>query len=94
AHAIVNQVYVVSINASGPHGLGQSLVVDPEGLVRQQAGGNDEVIVDVLDLDAVTRVHRYGTLGLNRMWDQMDAHGPSLSLPMYGGSYRPRPVRR
>lgn len=91
AHAILNQVYVVSVNASGPHGLGQSLVVDPEGLVRQQAGGNDEVIVDVLDLDAVTRVHRYGTFGLNRMWDQMDAHGPSLNLPMYGGPYRPRP---
>jgi formamidase len=91
AHAIVNQVYVVSVNASGPHGLGQSLVVDPEGLVRQQAGGNDEIIVDVLDLDAVTRVHRYGTLGLNRMWAQMDEHGPRLSLPMYGGPYRPRP---
>jgi formamidase len=94
AHAIVNQVYVVSVNASGPHGLGQSLVVDPEGLVRQQAGGNDEIIVDVLDLDAVTRVHRYGTLGLNRMWAQMDEHGPRLSLPMYGGSYRPRPDSR
>ncbi len=82
----------MSVNASGPHGLGQSLVVDPEGLVRQQAGGNDEVIVDVLDLDAVTRVHRYGTFGLNRMWDQMDTHGPSLNLPMYGGPYRPRPT--
>ena len=31
ANAIFNQVYVVSVNASGPHGLGQSLIVDPEG---------------------------------------------------------------
>lgn len=91
ANAIFNQVYVVSVNASGPHGLGQSLIVDPEGLVRQQAGGNEEVIIDVLDLDAVTRVHRFGTFGLNRVWDQMDDHGPHLSLPMYGGGYRPRP---
>ncbi|MDQ1604199.1 MAG: hypothetical protein QOE01_2044 [Actinomycetota bacterium] len=94
ANAIVNQMYVVSVNACGPHGLGQSLVVDPEGLVRQQAGGNEEVIVDVLDLDAVTRVHEFGTFGLNRMWSQMDEHGPRLHLPMYeGGHYRPRPER-
>lgn len=39
----------------------------------------------MLDLDAVTRVHRYGTFGLNRMWEQMDAHGSRLSLPMYAG---------
>jgi formamidase len=91
ANAIFNQVYVVNVNASGPHGLGQSLIVDPEGLVRQQAGPNDEILIDVLDLDAVTRVHRYGTFGLNRAWEQMDRHGPNLDLPMYGGRYRPRP---
>lgn len=94
ANAIANQVYVVNVNSPGPHATGQSLVVDPEGLVRQQAGGNPEVIIDVLDLDAVSRVRRYGTLGLNRMWDQLDAHGPSLNLPMYGGPYRPRPRPR
>lgn len=43
--------------------------------------------------DAATRVHRYGTLGLNRMRKQMDEHGPQLSLPMYGGPYRSRPSR-
>jgi formamidase len=91
ANAIFNQVYVVNVNAAGPHGLGQSLIVDPEGLVRQQAGPNTEILIDVLDFDAVTRVHRYGTFGLNRTWEQMDRHGPGLELPMYGGRYRPRP---
>lgn len=90
ANAIFNQTYVVNVNAAGPHGLGQSMIVDPEGLVRQQAGPNEEIMIDVLDLDAVTRVHRYGTFGLNRTWDQMDSLGPGLDLPMYGGRYRPR----
>lgn len=91
ANAIFNQVYVVNVNAAGPHGLGQSLIIDPEGLVRQQAGPNEEIMVDVLDLDAVTRVHRFGTFGLNRTWDQLDSHGPALQLPMYGSRYRRRP---
>jgi formamidase len=91
ANAIFNQIYVVNVNAAGPHGLGQSLIVDPEGLVRQQAGPNEEIMIDVLDLDAVTRVHRFGTFGLNRTWDQMDSLGPALDLPMYGGRYQRRP---
>lgn len=91
ANAIFNQIYVINVNAAGPHGLGQSLIVDPEGIVRQQAGPNEEIMIDVLDLDAVTRVHRFGTFGLNRTWDQMDSHGPALNLPMYGGHYQRRP---
>jgi formamidase len=91
ANAIVNQVFVVNVNAAGPQATGQSLVVDPEGLVRQQAGGGEEILVDVLDLDAVRRVREHGTLGLNRTWAQLDRHGPNLSLPMWGGPYRPRP---
>lgn len=95
ANAIVNQVFVVNLNASAPHGTGQSIIVDPEGIIRQQAGSGDEVLIDVLDLDAVTRVRQYGTFGLNRMWDQMDEHGPNLHLPMYaGGRYQPRTSRR
>lgn len=91
ANAIANQVYVVTVNSAAPHAVGQSVVVDPEGLVRQQAGGGREVLVDMLDLDAVQRVRRFGTLGLSRMWDQLDAHGPAVSFPMFGGPYRPRP---
>jgi len=91
ANAIFNQVWIVNVNAGGPVATGQSLIVDPEGMVRQQAGGGGEVLVDVLDLDAVARVRRHGTLGLNRPWAQLDREGARLALPAYGGAtYKPR----
>ncbi|MGZ4231871.1 MAG: carbon-nitrogen hydrolase family protein [Solirubrobacteraceae bacterium] len=89
ANAIANQLYVVSVNASAPSGLGRSVVIDPEGLVRVQASAGEELITDVLDLDAVTRVRAHGSFGLNRLLDQLDRVGPTLELPMYGG-YVPR----
>ena len=70
ANAIFNQLYVVSLNAGAPAGLGRSLIVDPEGLVRLQAGDGEEVLTDVLDLDAVTRVREHGTAGVSRLWEQ------------------------
>jgi formamidase len=75
ANAIFNQLYVVSLNAAAPAGLGRSVVVDPEGLVRVQAGESEEMLTDVLDLDAVTRVRRFGTAGVSRMWDQLQREG-------------------
>ena len=85
ANAIANQVFVVSVNGAAPYGTGRSLIVDPEGLVRHQAGEGATVISDVLDLDAVTRVRRYGTAGLNRMWQQFRDGDQALELPLYGG---------
>ena len=70
ANAIFNQIYVVSLNAGSPAGLGRSVIVDPEGLVRLEAGGGEEVLADVLDLDAVTRVRELGTAGVSRIWEQ------------------------
>ena len=92
ANAAVNQMYVVSANGSDPHATGESLIVDPEGIVRQHAKGGEEIMVDVLDLDAVRRVRTFGTYGLNRPWQQLDIHGPVMNLPMYGG-IRPRSER-
>jgi formamidase len=66
-------------------------VVDPEGLVRIEAGAGEELITDVLDLDAVTRVRSVGSFGLNRLLDQFDRLGPALELPMYGG-YVPQSI--
>ena len=37
ANAIVNQVFVVSVNCAGPDGMGRSIVVDPEGAVLAEA---------------------------------------------------------
>jgi formamidase len=78
ANAIFNQFYVVSLNAGSPAGLGRSVIVDPEGLVRLQAGDGEEVLTDVLDLDAVTRVREHGTAGVSRLWEQAQR---SLSPP-------------
>ncbi|MEU6104165.1 carbon-nitrogen hydrolase family protein [Streptomyces flaveolus] len=85
ANAWTNQVYVVNVNAADPAGVGQSAVVDPEGIVRQQAGPGEEVLIDVLDLDTVTRVRAYGSAGINRPWSRLARHGGSVKLPMYGG---------
>jgi formamidase len=89
ANAIFNQLYVVSLNAAPPAGLGRSLIVDPEGLARLAAGESEELMTDVLDLDAVKRVREYGTAGVSRMWEQILREGPGVELPMYGGSVQP-----
>jgi predicted amidohydrolase len=91
ATAIVNQVAVVNVNAAAPVGNGRSLVVDPEGAVRYEAGVGEEVVTAVLDLDQVQRVRERGSFGINRLWEEMDRVGPGLELPLYGGRYRPRP---
>jgi formamidase len=88
ANAWTNQLYVVNVNAADPAGVGESTIVDPEGIVRQQAGGGEEILVDVLDLETVTRVRRYGSAGLNRPWDQLARYGAHVELPMYGGAFR------
>lgn len=81
ANAIFNQLYVVSVNAAAPAGLGRSLIVDPEGIVRQQAGETEEVVTDVLDLDAVTRVREHGTAGVSRMFEQIRRYAESAPGP-------------
>jgi formamidase len=91
AGAIVNQVAVVNVNAAAPVGNGRSLVIDPEGAVRYEAGVAEEVVTAVLDLDQVQRVRERGSFGINRLWEEMDRVGPGLDLPLYGGRYRPRP---
>jgi formamidase len=83
ANAIFNQLYFVSLNAASPGALGRSVIVDPEGIVRYQAGEAEETVTDVLDLDAVTRVRRYGTAGVSRMWDQFERRREELRLPVY-----------
>ena len=93
ANAIVNQLYVVNVNAPSPAGLGRSLIVDPEGMVKVEAGTGEELLTDVLDLDAVTRVREFGTAGVSAMWRQIDSGAAAgIELPMYeGGRIRPRP---
>src|SRR4051812_46004787 len=91
ANAIASQLYVVNLNAAAPAALGRSLVVDPEGIVRQQAGEAEALLTDVLDLGAVARVREQGTAGVSRMWEQTLRAGPAIELPMYGGRIRQPP---
>jgi formamidase len=91
-NAIANQLFVVNVNASAPAGLGRSLIVDPEGVVRLEAGDDEELLTDVLDLDQVTKVREYGTFGVSRMWEQILRAGPAVELPMYGGRVQPPPT--
>lgn len=86
ANAWANQLFVVNVNAADPAGVGGSCIVDPEGTVRQSAGSGEEVLIDCLDLDTVTRVRTHGSFGLNRPWDQLARHGADIHLPMYGGA--------
>lgn len=88
ANSWTNQLYTVNLNGADPCGVGASVIVDPEGVIRQQAGAGEEILVDTLDLDAVTKVRTYGTFGLNRPWDQLARHGSDVRLPMYGSSIR------
>jgi predicted amidohydrolase len=91
ANAIVNQVFVASINGASPTALGRSLLVDPEGRVRTHApGAEDCVLTDVVDLGEAARVRTYGTAGLNRLWTQFQPGDAPLDLPLYSGKIDPR----
>lgn len=90
ANAIVNQVFMVSVNCAGPEGMGQSLIVDPEGHVRvESADRAPTVLADTLDLDHVTRVRESGTAGLNRPWSQFSPTDAPIRLPLYDGRIDP-----
>lgn len=85
AGAIANQVFVLNVNASVPTGVGRSVIVGPEGELIYEAGESELAITEVLDLDQVTKVRRYGTAGLNRVWSQFASGDHDLPLPAYSG---------
>lgn len=90
ANAIVNQVFVVSLNVAGPFGVGRSVVVGPEGQVLAETPGADPAVLAVtLDLDEVAQVRRRGTAGVNRMWDQFRDGDAPIELPLYQGRIDP-----
>ncbi|RZU63011.1 carbon-nitrogen hydrolase family protein [Zhihengliuella halotolerans] len=86
ANAFTNQVFIVNLNGSAPCGVGESVLVDPEGTIMQRAGATDEVLFGVLDLDHVARVREHGTHGINRPWEELAGHCGGLEFPMYGGA--------
>ena len=91
ANAIVNQVWVASVNGAAPTALGRSLLVDPEGLVTvETAGPEDVTLVSVVDFDRVPAVRKYGTSGDAWPWSFFDGDTEEpLRLPLYNGYIRP-----
>jgi formamidase len=66
AAAMMNQCYIVSVNGLNPGGIGQSVIVDPEGNVIQQANQLPENMIAMLNLDMVNQIRTYGTCGVSR----------------------------
>jgi predicted amidohydrolase len=94
ASSIVNQVYILSVNAAGPIAMGGSLVVDPDGdVVEQILDDSNSIIYTIIDFDRVAQIRRDGTAGVNRMWDQFLSNDPDINLPIYSGRINPRTWR-
>ena len=90
ANAIVNQVFVVSVNCAGPTGQGKSIIVDPEGNTLAEAGDDQPVLLAAdLDLAAVEHVRTHGTENLNRPWSQFRDGEAAVELPVYQGRINP-----
>ena len=86
AHAITNQLYYFSINGVESGGNGQSIFVDPEGRVLQVSGDREMIMTEVIDLEKVSHVREYGTLGLSQVWKNF-ADSP-ITFPVYGERFR------
>ena len=71
SHAILNQVYFLSVAGVGGAGIGKSIFIDPEGRVLQIAGERETILTEIIDLDNVKRVREYGTLGLSQLWKDL-----------------------
>ena len=90
ANAIVNQVFVVSVNCAGPTGKGLSIIVDPEGNTIAEADDDAPVLLTAeLDLAAVEHVRTHGTENLNRPWSQFRDGEDAVELPVYQGRISP-----
>ncbi len=90
ANAIVNQVFMVSVNCAGPTGQGKSIIVDPEGnTLAETADDQPQLLTAELDLAAVDRVRTHGTENLNRPWSQFREGEPAVELSVYQGRINP-----
>ncbi len=84
ANGLFNQCYFVSINGLGSWGGGRSTIIDPDGRVMQEAGTNQTILTEMLDLDHTTRTREYGTLGLAQTLKQLRDSGHKF--PIYGNN--------
>ncbi|MCW2511908.1 MAG: carbon-nitrogen hydrolase family protein [Mycobacterium sp.] len=91
ANAIVNQVFVASVNAAAPRGQGRSLLVDPQGRILAAAvGAEPTVLAATIDLDEVRRTRAHGTADVTRPWSHFVEDDLPIELPVYQGRIDPR----
>ncbi|MET8567534.1 carbon-nitrogen hydrolase family protein [Streptomyces sp. NPDC004783] len=90
ANAIVNQIWVASVNGSSPTAHGGSLLVDPEGHFQIPAAGmEDATLVGIVDFDRVAAARTYGTSGDSWPWEHFQEGDSHLALPLYNGYIDP-----
>jgi formamidase len=68
AQAIMFQSYVLNINVISQQGGGESLFVDPEGRILQQAGTHEMAMTEAIDLEKVSWIRQFGSYGTNPLW--------------------------
>lgn len=89
-NAIMNQVWVASVNAAAPTGRGRSLIADPAGtVVASSPDASEEILTAVIDLGAAARVQTEGTAGVSRPWHQFRDPDATIPLPLYAGEIAP-----
>lgn len=71
AHAIMNQLYFLNLNGLEGGGIGRSIFADPEGRVLQNSGEAEMILTETIDLDMVSRVRQYGTIGTSQLWKDL-----------------------
>ena len=83
AQAIMNQCYVLNANVIMPQGGGNSLFVDPEGNVMQQAGTHEEVMLHVVDIERVHWIREHGTYAICPIWKSLRDSPLRGRFPVY-----------
>jgi len=80
AHAIMNQLYFLNLNGLEGGGIGRSIFVDPEGRVLRNSGEAEIVLTETIDLDTVSRVRQYGTIGTSQLWKDLASFKGTFSI--------------
>jgi predicted amidohydrolase len=84
--ALLNQAYVIGAGTCGSHGgqalAGHSMIVDPEGIVLQEAGDAPAIMLEMIDLDKVTLVRELGLKSLVPIYKHLKRY--AHKWPVYG----------
>ena len=89
ANAIMNQCYIVDVNAAAQLGNGRSIVVGPEGEIIHQSGEVEEQVPFTVDFGRVREVRRSGTLLLGQVLKSF--RDAPIEFPCYRGKYQESP---